>query len=291
MDMGLQVARRHAEIAALDDDPQKYLVLSDLQGERTDVGKLRGVSIGSPPATTARVRFAFAAGERLCDLSFLLSVIAGSVDIIGFLCLDGLFPAHITGNLAVLAARIIAGDPAILSHILSVPTFASVLLSSSLMARVFERAGRSSLKPLLLLQLLFLLTCLLLSVTAGPWRDASATLAVVAGMFAVAAMATQNALVRIALRNTPATAVMTTNVTHLMVDVGTVLVRRCAADITEAKARALQLFPVIVGFMLGCALGAVAEAAVGVWALVLPTALASFAVNRDPAPRPTRLSR
>jgi malate dehydrogenase (oxaloacetate-decarboxylating)(NADP+) len=31
MDIGLQVARRHAEIAALSDDLQKYLVLSDLQ--------------------------------------------------------------------------------------------------------------------------------------------------------------------------------------------------------------------------------------------------------------------
>jgi hypothetical protein len=43
---------------------------------------------------------------------------------------------------------------------------------------------------------------LVLSVAAGPWRDADAILAIVAGMFGVAAMAVQNALVPIALRNT-----------------------------------------------------------------------------------------
>ena len=39
-------------------------------------------------------------------LTFVLSVIAGSVDVIGFLGLGALFIAHITGNLVILAARI-----------------------------------------------------------------------------------------------------------------------------------------------------------------------------------------
>jgi len=53
-------------------------------------------------------------------LPFVLSLIAGSTDIIGFLGLNGLFTAHITGNLVVLAAHIVAGDPTIFSHVLSV---------------------------------------------------------------------------------------------------------------------------------------------------------------------------
>jgi uncharacterized membrane protein YoaK (UPF0700 family) len=72
-------------------------------------------------------------------------------------------------------------------------------------------------------QLLFLLGCLLLSVATGPWSDADAPLAVGASMFAVAAMSVQNALAQLALKNTPTTAVMTTNVTHLMVDLGAIL--------------------------------------------------------------------
>ena len=59
-------------------------------------------------------------------LPFVLSVIAAT-DIIGFLGLNGLFTAHITGNIVVLAAHVVAGDPAILSYILSVPVFMVVL--------------------------------------------------------------------------------------------------------------------------------------------------------------------
>jgi Protein of unknown function (DUF1275) len=40
-------------------------------------------------------------------LPSVLSVIAGSVDVIGFLGLGGLFTAHITGNLAILAAHVV----------------------------------------------------------------------------------------------------------------------------------------------------------------------------------------
>jgi hypothetical protein len=40
-------------------------------------------------------------------LLIVLSVTAGCTDIIGFLVLDGLFTAHITGNLVILAAHIV----------------------------------------------------------------------------------------------------------------------------------------------------------------------------------------
>ena len=104
----------------------------------------------------------------------MLSVIAGATDIIGVLGLDGLFTAHITGNLVLLAARIVAGRPATVSYILSVPVFMLVLLVTGLVARAIEQTGSSSLQPLLLLQLLALVAFLLLSVTAGPWRDPDA---------------------------------------------------------------------------------------------------------------------
>jgi uncharacterized membrane protein YoaK (UPF0700 family) len=214
-------------------------------------------------------------------LPLLLGTIAGSTDTICFLALNGLFTAHITGNLIVLAARVIAGDPTIISTILSVPVFMLMLLLTSLMARFIERAGSSSLRPLLLVQLLLLLGCLLLSVATGPWSDADAPLAVGASMFAVAAMSVQNALVQLALKNTPTTAVMTTNVTHLMVDLGAILLGSDRVEIAKAKSRALQVLPVIVGFVLGCGLGAASEATAGLWALIVPTALASFAAARQ----------
>ncbi len=216
----------------------------------------------------------------------LLSVIAGSTDIIGFLGLNGLFTAHITGNVVVLAARMVAGDPAIASVMLSVPVFMLVLLLTKLIAGVIAGTGRSTLPPLLLLQLLMLAVFLLLCVTDGPWRDADAPLAILAGMFGVAAMAVQNALVQIGMRKSPSTAVMTTNITHLMLDAGTVLVGGDAAETAKAKSRALRILPVAVGFVVGCGLGAAAEAAVGLWSLVVPTALAliAFAIGAGSAP-------
>jgi uncharacterized membrane protein YoaK (UPF0700 family) len=211
-------------------------------------------------------------------LPFVLSLIAGSTDIIGFLGLNGLFTAHITGNIVVLAAHIVAGDPTILSYILSVPVFMLMLFLTRLLAAAIERAGLSTLQPLLLLQLLLLFGCLVLAVTAGPWTDANAALAVVAGMFGVAAMAAQNALVQISLPNSPTTAVMTTNVTHFMLDLGEALVGRDRAEAAKARHRAMHTLPVIAGFVIGCALGGACEAAVSLWSLALPTSLALLAL-------------
>jgi uncharacterized membrane protein YoaK (UPF0700 family) len=207
-------------------------------------------------------------------LPFVLSVIAGATDIIGVLGLDGLFTAHITGNLVLLAARVVVGSPAPVSYILSVPVFMLVLLVSGVIGRTIERNGGSSLQPLLLLQLLALVAFFSLSITAGPWRDPDTVLAIMAGMCGVAAMAVQNTLTQISLKNTPTTAVMTTNITRLMLDFGTVLV---GGDVAKAKSRAMNTLPVVIGFVIGCALGAAGEAAVGLWSLLLPTALALFA--------------
>jgi uncharacterized membrane protein YoaK (UPF0700 family) len=211
-------------------------------------------------------------------LQFVLSLTAGSTDIIGFLGLNGLFTSHITGNIVVLAAHIVAGNPAIFSYMLSVPVFMLVLLLTRLLAGGLERAGISTLRPLLLLQLIFLLVFLVLGVTAGPWSNADALLAVIAGMFGVAAMAAQNALVRISLKNSPSTAAMTTNVTQFTLDLGEMLAGGDAAKIAEARNRALHIFPVIVGFTIGCGLGAAFEAAAGLWSLALPAGLALLAV-------------
>jgi uncharacterized membrane protein YoaK (UPF0700 family) len=229
------------------------------------------------------------ADASILALPFVLSLIAGSTDIISFLGLNGLFTAHITGNIVILAAHMVAGNPTIFSYILSVPVFMLVLLVTRLLAGGFERSGISTLRPLLLLQLIFLAVFLLLCVTAGPWGSADALLAIIAGMFGVAAMAVQNALVQISLRNSPTTAVMTTNVTHFMLDLGEVLAGGDAAKVAQAHNRAMHTLPVIVGFTIGCGLGAACETAAGLWSLALPAGLAllAFAMGLVRSPRNT----
>ena len=226
-----------------------------------------------------------AADLAIRALPFVLSVIAGSTDTIGFLGLNGLFTAHITGNIVVLAAQVVAGNPTMISYILSVPVFMLVLLLTRLLASSLERSGRSTLAPLLLLQLIVLVAFLVLCVTAGPWRDADAILAIIAGMFGVAAMAVQNALVQISMTKSPTTAVMTTNVTHFMVDLGETLVAGDAGRIAAARNRAMRTLPVLVGFTIGCGLGAAGEAIAGFWSLALPTGLALLALAMGLADR------
>ena len=210
-------------------------------------------------------------------LPFVLSVIAGSTDTIGFLALNGLFTAHVTGNIVVLAAHAVTGMPAVYSYIISVPIFMLVLLLTRLFATGLEKAGLSTLWPLLLLQLLLLIAFLLLCVMAGPWSDPNAVLATTAGMFGVAAMAVQNALAQISLSSVPSTAVMTTNVTRFMLDVGTVLAEGDKDAAAKARRRALRTFPVIAGFTAGCGLGAACEIAAGLWSLALPMGLSIVA--------------
>src|ERR1700692_3315630 len=75
-------------------------------------------------------------GARL--LPTVLSLVAGSVDAISFLGLGGLFAAHITGNLVILAAHVVSGGSAELAPILSVPIFVAVLGLTRLLAGGLE---------------------------------------------------------------------------------------------------------------------------------------------------------
>ena len=70
--------------------------------------------------------------------------------------------------------------------------------------------------------------------------------------------------------------VMMRNVTRLALDVGEVLLRGAPADAAETRNRAACTLTVIVGFAVGRGLGAVCEAAFGLWSLALPASLALF---------------
>ena len=73
--------------------------------------------------------------DRLArSLPLLLSLIAGSVDVIGFLSLDHLFTAHITGNLVVLASLLARGGPPNVIQILAVPVFMAAIAAAWLLA-------------------------------------------------------------------------------------------------------------------------------------------------------------
>ena len=200
----------------------------------------------------------------------LLSVTAGSVDVIGFLGLGGLFIAHITGNLVILAAHIAAHDEARLANIISFPVFIVALAVTRLLAAGLERMHITSLRPLLLLEFLLLAGFLALCAGGGARLDPNAANATVAGMLGISAMPVQNALVQISLKELPSTCVMTTNTTRFVIDLGEVLLGRSRNDGVKAGERAKRTALAIGGFVVGCGLGAGCQAVTGLWSLALP---------------------
>jgi uncharacterized membrane protein YoaK (UPF0700 family) len=225
-------------------------------------------------------------------LPFALSVIAGSVDVIGFLALDGLFTAHITGNIVMIAARFVAGEQVLLSHVLALPVFMLVLGLTRLVAASLERARIPSLLPLLLLELALLSAFFAFGIYVDAHTGPNAASTVVAGMLGVAAMAVQNALVRISLTGAPSTAPMTTNLTVLTIDLGEILLAQDAGRVARARQRARYAGTAVAGFVVGCALGAACEHILGLRSLALPIgvllialALGVFAALPQPGSR------
>src|SRR6266550_9623617 len=86
-------------------------------------------------------------------LPAMLSGVAGMVDVIGFLTL-GLFTAHVTGNLVLIAASLVRGGPPNMAQILAVPVFIVAVAAVWLIAKASERRGPALARPLLLIQFL-----------------------------------------------------------------------------------------------------------------------------------------
>jgi uncharacterized membrane protein YoaK (UPF0700 family) len=204
------------------------------------------------------------------------------LDVISFLGLNGLFVSHITGNLVILAVQIVHAGTAPIALVLAVPVFILVLILSKLLVHLLETKGFSTLKPLLWLQFLFILGYLLLTFSHGGVIDTNSITAIIAGMLGVASMAVQNALVQLALKSSPTTAVMTTNITHFFLDLGEYYLGVHPDQVQKAQKRARETWPPIIGFILGCALGALFENIFGLRALIFPTCLALAAILAIP---------
>jgi len=210
-------------------------------------------------------------------LPALLSTTAGAVDVIGFLALGGLFTAHITGNLVVLAAHYITGRFGEIAPLLSVPMFVVVLgvVTLTFVAKPIRFVRRA----LLVLQAVMLAAFLGFGAGFGPFENPDSGMAVFVGMLGVASMAIQNALVRLALPGAPSTAVMTTDVTQLTVDLAT-LVRGQSeqTELPRVRHRADLTAVSVFGFAIGLALGAAFEIRFGLWSLIFPVILAALSI-------------
>src|SRR5262245_32213001 len=207
----------------------------------------------------------------------MLSAIAGTVDVIGFLSL-GLFTAHVTGNLVVIAALLMRGGPPKMAQILAVPVFMVAVAAVWLIAKGLRRRGRALVRPLLLVQFLLLAGVLILARVNRLATDPRGVMSGITAMLAVSAMACQFSLLRLAMTGAPSTAVMTGNVTNTVLALLDTLFRD--QPLTEgANERLKRTFNVVVGFLAGCIAGAGAVSSLGDWAWSLPVVLAAAAMT------------
>src|SRR5262245_31570579 len=210
-------------------------------------------------------------------LPAVLGMIAGAVDVTGFLALGGLFTAHITGNLVILAAHYITGSFGEIAPLFSVPVFVVVLAVITLM--FIRKPIPVTRRALLVIQALLLASFLVFGISFGPFVHPNSGMAVFVGMLGVAAMATQNAAVRLALPGHPTTAVMTTNAAQLAVDLA--LLARCLfqpIDVSEIRSRVNVTILAVLGFVVGVVAGAILEIHFGLWSLTFPSILAALAI-------------
>jgi uncharacterized membrane protein YoaK (UPF0700 family) len=209
-------------------------------------------------------------------LPTLLSVIAGMVDLIGFLSL-GIFTAHVTGNIVVIGALIVRHDKVNPAQILAIPIFIIAVAATWLIAKATGRRGSGLMRLLLLIQFLLITCVLIFSVITKPSADPHGLMGTIAAMIAVAAMGCQFALLRLTMPVAPSTAVMTGNLTNAVLAL--VDSSSPTQPMESNRRRQIGALHLLVGFFVGCVVAAAAVTYLGDWAWSLPAALAAVAVT------------
>ncbi len=204
-----------------------------------------------------------------------LSVIAGLVDVTGFFCFGHVFTAHITGNLVTMAVEVVRRGPPHVAQVMSIPVFALTVGLAYLLARRARMTdGRVA---LLVAQSLMLFLVLGLVVLTRHQAVLGLGASVVGAMLAVAAMAFQNAFVRVSLHQGATTSTMTGNVATLVIAL-LALVWPGPWSRDEAVNKLRSTWPLVLGFFVGCALAAASVARLGLWAFSLPALLSLIAI-------------
>jgi uncharacterized membrane protein YoaK (UPF0700 family) len=209
----------------------------------------------------------------------LLSFNAGFVDTTGFLGLQGLFLAHITGNFVTLAATLVMGTHGVLAKVLVLPEFILVLALGRLGVARMKARGRPILRVALAAMMCALLAFFVLAVVYGPFPDSDAPAALITAFAGLTAMAMQNAVQRVHFASLPPTTLMTGNITQAVIDAGDLIWKLEPVDAAAVRARLGRTLRGIVSFACGCALAALLYYWFGFWCLAVPVAVGALAAT------------
>jgi uncharacterized membrane protein YoaK (UPF0700 family) len=207
-------------------------------------------------------------------LPLLLSLNAGFVDTAGFLALQGLFTAHVTGNFVTLGASLALGTSGAIAKLLALPVFCAVVIAARLFGTMLSnRSVHLAFEILLGVKVLLLIVGAVLAIHFGPFHDGDSRQAILTGMVLVAAMAIQNAVHRVHLGSDPPSTLMTGTTTQVMLDLADRIYPRTGA-VAQAGSRLARMSINVVVFAIGCGMAALLFMRFGVWCFVVPPVLA-----------------
>jgi uncharacterized membrane protein YoaK (UPF0700 family) len=212
-------------------------------------------------------------------LPLLLSTNAGYVDAAGYLALQGLFTAHVTGNFVTLGASLVTGRTGILTKLLALPTFCIVIVIVRWVSYGLPSRGLSILRSVLMLKVVLLLAAAALAIHFGPFSSSDTAPALATGLTLVAAMAIQNAAQRIHLGSAPPTTVMTGTTTQIMIDVADLMRSDSREKTLAARERIARMSANVVAFASGCTAAALLYSWAGVYCFLVPPVLGICALS------------
>jgi uncharacterized membrane protein YoaK (UPF0700 family) len=215
---------------------------------------------------------------RKVIITALLSFNAGFLDTAGFLGLQGLFTAHVTGNFVTLGAALVFGTHDVIAKVLALPEFIIVLAMARLAETTMTARQMPTLRILLVTKLLFLISFFVMGVALGPFPDSDTPTALGTGFMGIAAMAIQNGVQRVHFGNLPPTTIMTGNTTQATLDAVDLLRGVRGDQAAEVRARLYRTIRSICFFAAGCAIAAFLFAWIGFWSLTLPVTVGAASV-------------
>src|ERR1700732_2836848 len=113
------------------------------------------------------------------SLSTLLSFNGGFVDTAGYLALQGLFTAHVTGNFVTIGAALAFGSAGVITKLLALPVFCVVIIGTRLAFSSPIASRKPVLPKVLTLKLLLLTIGAALAIVLGPFKQADGWAAMV----------------------------------------------------------------------------------------------------------------
>jgi uncharacterized membrane protein YoaK (UPF0700 family) len=218
----------------------------------------------------------------------------GYVDTAGFLALQGLFTAHVTGNFVTLGASLASGSSGVVNKLLALPVFCVVVLLVRLASVRPVHSVTTTLNALIGVKVCLLAVAAVLATWLGPFRNADSVSGIATGMTLVAGMAVQNAIHRVFFPKSPPTTLMTGSTTQIMMDIGELLRGELRSDVRSATWTHCTGLAKSVGiFALGCGAAALIYARIGTAVLIAPPVIAALAFlpalrrTREPLATPT----